>query len=237
MTLGPCRAVVFDLFGTLIPDIGRSMRDESCREMANCLGVDVERFTRVFVDSFPERITGKLGSLEDSLVALAQRAGGHPDAAMVAAAARVRRQLTASLLTDSAVGQVVVSGLRARGYRIGLITDAAPEVYELWPSSNLAGLCHVAVFSCVAGVRKPHPTLYTAAIEGLHLPPSDVLYVGDGSGHELTGATGCGMQAVLLDAVRADDSRVDADLSWTGPRIGRLEELLDSCTAVQEGEW
>jgi putative hydrolase of the HAD superfamily len=54
----------------------------------------------------------------------------------------------------------------------------------------------------------------------------DCVYVGDGGGHELSGARAAGMRAVLL---AADDwlanETYDREEGWDGPRIGSLSAL------------
>jgi putative hydrolase of the HAD superfamily len=85
----------------------------------------------------------------------------------------------------------------------------------------------ITVFSVIAGVRKPHPTLYEAVTSKLDVPSAACLYVGDGGSGELTGAERAGMTAVRLDAPDAAEAIIyDADAAWDGPTISSLAEVL-----------
>lgn len=61
--LGRPRAVVFDLFNTLVPGGTRDQRDEVSRQMATHLGVAPEQFADLMRDTFDERTRGRLGGL------------------------------------------------------------------------------------------------------------------------------------------------------------------------------
>jgi putative hydrolase of the HAD superfamily len=101
------------------------------------------------------------------------------------------------------------------------------ELPDAWPRLPLAPLVDAPVFSCVERTRKPDARLFHAVADRLPADPTACLYVGDGGGRELTGASGVGMRAVLLagsDWHEHRDHRTEAD--WAGPRITSLLELV-----------
>jgi putative hydrolase of the HAD superfamily len=58
--------------------------------------------------------------------------------------------------------------------------------------------------------------------------PEDCLYVGDGGGHELTGADHAGMTAVRLIAPDLiTHLSFNTDKHWTGPTVLDLADVLD----------
>ena len=60
-----------------------------------------------------------------------------------------------------------------------------------------------------------------------HTPPSETLYVGDGSSQELSGAARCDIQPILLSVDLSntyDPQRTDLE-AWKGPTIRALSEL------------
>jgi putative hydrolase of the HAD superfamily len=121
----------------------------------------------------------------------------------------------------------VIGLLRDRGLRIGLVSDCTSELPDAWSRLPLAGLVDAPVFSCLERTRKPDPRLFHAVADRLPADPVACLYVGDGGGRELTGASGIGMRAVLLagpDWHDHRDHRTEAD--WAGPRISSLLELV-----------
>ena len=60
------RAVVFDLFSTLVPISADSYR-RMLHAMANAIGVEHERFAQAWVSSKRELETGRAGGLESSV--------------------------------------------------------------------------------------------------------------------------------------------------------------------------
>jgi putative hydrolase of the HAD superfamily len=195
--------------------------------MAADLFVDPERFAAAYADSYRERFTGALGSLEDTITALAARCGGTPSPEAVRAAAGRRVEATRRALESSATTLAVLDGLRGRGISLGVVSDTSAETPALWPGSPLARRITVTAFSCVLGVRKPDPEIYLAAVRALGVPAADCLYVGDGGGGELTGAAALGMDVVRL-RVPGDDPghRYDDDAAFSGPEITALTGLL-----------
>jgi putative hydrolase of the HAD superfamily len=110
---------------------------------------------------------------------------------------------------------------------IGLVSDCTSELPDAWHQLPLAALIDAPVFSCVERTRKPDPRLFHAVAHRLHADPAACLYIGDGGGRELTGASGIGMRAVLLagpDWHAHRDHNKETD--WAGPRVSSLLDLL-----------
>jgi putative hydrolase of the HAD superfamily len=127
---------------------------------------------------------------------------------------------------DGAIG--TLGELRSRGYPIGLISMCAPDTPALWRSSALAPLVDVTVFSCETGLRKPDPAIYRRCCDELEVEPSAVLYCGDGSYGELSGAERVGMAAVEIRDPAVDTAaqlRPEAE-EWPGATVADLRDLL-----------
>jgi putative hydrolase of the HAD superfamily len=219
-------AVVFDLWGTLVPGIPPSVRDAVSREMAADLGVDPAAFAAAYRDSYRERFLGTTGTLEETVTLLAGRCGGSPATPAVRRAAARRLELTRRLLTSDAATLSVLDELLARGFLLALVSDSSVETSELWPGSPLAGRIAVTAFSCVVGARKPDPELYLHAVRRLGVPAQECAYVGDGGGGELTGAASLGMRAIRLNTGDDPTDRYDDDAAFAGAQIHTLGELL-----------
>jgi FMN phosphatase YigB (HAD superfamily) len=119
--------------------------------------------------------------------------------------------------------------LKDRGYRLGLISNTpwgTPEY--LWVGQlkrfALAGYFEVALFSSVAGIRKPDARLFLAALSRLGVPAQRCLFVGDNPEADIAGAQHVGIHTALL-------ARPGARWSMAGPapdlRLESLLELLD----------
>ena len=87
------------------------------------------------------------------------------------------------------------------------------------------GRVDTAVLSFNVGLAKPDPRIYELATRVLGVAAEHCLYVGDGSGGELTGASKAGMTAVLIRAPydRADGARE----GWEGETISDIRDVLD----------
>lgn len=225
----PAAIVLFDLWGTLVSGIAREVRDAVSRDMAADLAVDAEAFAAASRDSHAERFIGATGTLAETVQALAARCGGSPSAAAVARAAERRLVLTRRLLRADAATLSVVDALRAAGSRLAVVSDSSAETPLLWSQSPLGKRIPVTAFSCVVGVRKPDPAIYLHAVDALQVLPEDCLFVGDGDGHELSGAAALGMRVVRLRSPgdRPAD-RYDDDHDFDGPEIHTLAGLLET---------
>jgi putative hydrolase of the HAD superfamily len=218
-------AIVFDLFGTLIPPGSREERDAVSRSVADALGVDREALSTAFSDTFAERTLGTLGDLSQTLVSFCSEFGVSPTTAQLDAATKLRLGFTDGLLRAT-WGLPIVTRLKAEGFRLALVSDCSAEVPMLWPESDLARPFSASAFSCRLGIRKPAAEMYLHATRQLDVDPTECLYVGDGGSDELAGAEALGMTAVLY-APEGGSGAINADTSWPGRRITSLEELLD----------
>jgi putative hydrolase of the HAD superfamily len=219
-------AVVFDFYGTLTPISPSEAWASNAVRLASVMGVPPEELSRALEESFPERISGALGDVLQTMQAIAGRLGVMLTDEQLSEAAQTRRAVQESMfaLRPEALG--VIGTLRDRGLRVGLVSDCTSELPDAWPRLALAPLVDAPVFSCVEGTRKPDPHLFRKAAADLGTDPVRCVYVGDGGGRELTGASAVGMRAVLLagpDWHQHSDHNRESD--WTGLRISSLAEL------------
>jgi putative hydrolase of the HAD superfamily len=219
------RAVVFDYFGTLTPTLARVASAVDQPEIATILRVDRDAVSDWWARTYPDRSTGRTGTGLDTMRLLARTLGGDDSDEAVRAAQAVRVATYATMATPRDNAADVLTALRAKGLRIGLLSDCSAELPEIWPGLPLAGLVDEPVFSALVGERKPHPKMYTTVCARLGVEPEECLYVGDGGSNELTGAAAFGMRAVLIaDAGWATGHRFDSD-NWHGESIADLSEV------------
>ncbi len=88
--------------------------------------------------------------------------------------------------------------LRARGLRIGLISNTHRSLEAFQSHFELDGLVSGAVSSWEHGYNKPHPSIFRAALSLLSVSPEEAVMVGDSYPHDIEGARAVGMKAVLL---------------------------------------
>lgn len=226
---GSLEAVLFDLFGTLIPTGSQPGRAENLEEMARLLGVEPSNFARRWMDSFDDRARGRLGDAASTIERLARDLGVRPDAIAVDRALTLRLRYVRSLFEEGRSSLAALEALRRAGLRLALVSDTSDDTVRLWPSTEFASRFDATVFSCVEGSRKPDPRMFRLALERLDLPPSACAYVGDGGSHELSGAEASGLRA--FQYVFPEDPmgayRVDLDVGWNGPQLADLLDLLE----------
>ncbi|MFL5791081.1 MAG: HAD family hydrolase [Actinomycetota bacterium] len=225
----PIRAVIFDLYGTLVPEFPHEDFYASIDHMAAVLGIDPERFREGWNGTVVQRQTGVYASMERNVVAICEAMGiDEPAAELVTSALERRAEMYRTWFRPREGAVETLTELRARGFRLALISMCAPDTPPMWNASAFAGLVDVEVFSSVVGLRKPDPAIYRYACDALDVEPGDCLYCGDGAYRELTGAAEFGMTAVEIRDPAVDVAtllHLEGD-DWTGPRIGDLRELL-----------
>ena len=222
------RAVVFDFYGTLAPGRSVAAQRTARTAQAEALGVDPAHFDDELTATVDERFRGAGADVAGSLRWLAHRLGADPSASAVSAAAAVR------LAGERAFGEprpeavAVLSALRERGLRIGVVSDCSAELPVYFPQLPIAPLVDAAVFSFVTGHRKPEPENYLACCAELDVEPGDCVYVGDGGSNELVGARAVGMRAVHL-AVRDEAGALvyGRQLAWDGEVVNSLAAVLE----------
>jgi putative hydrolase of the HAD superfamily len=91
-----------------------------------------------------------------------------------------------------------LSRLRAARLRLGVVSNSDGRVAEALEAAELLDCFDVVVDSGLAGVEKPDPAIFHAALDALGVPARDALYVGDLYDVDVLGARGAGMDAVLF---------------------------------------
>ena len=220
------RAVVFDLFGTLVYEFPRADWDAWLDTTAAIVEADPEAFHAAWSATAVERQTGGLGDIEENLRTVAARAGAWPTDAQIAEALEGRAAMYREWFVPRPGAQEVLPELRSAGYGLALVSMCAPDAPAMWRASPLAGSVDAEVFSSEVALRKPDPPIYRLAAERLDVEPEACLYVGDGAYRELTGAAAVGMRPVLIrdPDEQAEMLRPDPD-DWGGETVGDLREI------------
>ncbi|MFQ5536651.1 MAG: HAD family hydrolase [Gemmatimonadota bacterium] len=151
------------------------------------------------------------------------RGSGVPDELLEAVgdrmkAAHARRHLWTYVAPGTADA---LQALRDAGYPLGVISNADGRVETLLEDVGLRGYFDFVVDSEVLGVEKPDRRIFQEGCRRMGLPPGACLYVGDLYPVDYLGATGAGLQAVLLDSLGLHDGRAPtvASLAELGPML------------------
>ena len=225
------RAVVFDLFGTLVhfrvrPDPGFAWLREPFA--ATCAGGDFDAF-REALRAVSLEIAASRGpehrevpSRQRFARALA-RVGG-PEAAAEALSAAHMDYLAAA--TDLPAGHAAL--LRALGarYRLGLVSnfDHPATAQAVLARHGVHRHFAVTLISADFGHRKPHPGIFAEALDRLGVAPHEALYVGDTHAEDVVGARAAGLDVVWLAPATAPDA--DPRPTHRIAHLGALADLL-----------
>jgi putative hydrolase of the HAD superfamily len=111
-------------------------------------------------------------------------------------------------------------------YPIAVISNADGKIEDVLRRCGIAHCFRTITDSGLVGYEKPHPEIFRQALKSINAAPEESLYVGDVYSVDYLGATGAGMQAVLMDIPGAYR---DKDV----PRVESLEELQ---TVLRDGK-
>ena len=117
----------------------------------------------------------------------------------------------------------VLRQLAESGLRIGLISNTHRCLASFQSHFELQGLVSATISSSDHGLMKPHPSIFTAALQLLDVGPADAVMVGDSYKHDVQGALNVGMRAVLLN--RGDSAAPKVAGDHGVPVIHSLREL------------
>jgi len=106
----------------------------------------------------------------------------------------------------------------AKEFQIAVISNADGRIEDVLRRCGIADCFLTITDSGLVGHEKPHPEIFRQALQTLQAKPEESVYVGDMYSVDYLGATGAGMQAVLMDVPGAYKERGVA-------RVETLDEL------------
>jgi len=109
----------------------------------------------------------------------------------------------------------VLRALRARGLKLGLVSNVGLDVREVLARGGLAPLFDAVVLSFEAGAVKPQAPIFERALALLGVPPERALMVGD-SPRDDVGAAFLGVRTLILPRTHGRVHGLDAVLRLVG---------------------
>jgi len=221
------KAVIFDLFGTLVDSFKRQEYKEILAEMASSLSLPKDLFYNSWTSSFNQRALGIFKTIEENFEFIGKQLDKPINVDGIEQAVRIRLNYSKRTLVPKNDAITTLKQLKKIGFKIGLISDCTYEIPLIWGESLLSPHFDDFIFSCSVGIKKPDPRIYHLACKKLKVKPENCIYIGDGSSRELSGALNVGMFPVLIETPPEKDSlRIDED-TWDGPKISSLSEILN----------
>ena len=221
------KAVIFDLFGTLVDSFNVDEYREVLSEMAFLLSIPEDSFYNLWTGSFNQRALGIFKTIEENFEFISNQLDKPINFGGIEQAVRIRLNYSKKTLVPRNDAIMTLKHLRTIGFKIGLISDCTYEIPLIWEESLLSPHFDNVIFSCSIGIKKPDPRIYRLACKNLNVKSKNCLYIGDGSSRELSGAFNVGMLPVLIKSPSEKDPvRIDED-KWDGPKISSLSEILN----------
>jgi putative hydrolase of the HAD superfamily len=220
-------AVIFDLFGTLVPSFSESEYRLTTKRIAEVISAPPDRFWDCWCATFEDSILGILSDPAAQVVHVCRELGIAPPAGKIEKAAGMFLEYEARTMLPRPGAVEVLTGLKEAGYSTGLISDCSFSATVVWDKTPLAPYFDITVFSCLVGMRKPDPRIYLAALDQLQVTPGQCCYIGDGSSRELSGAARVGLRAVQLRVPGEDGEdvfRIGLE-NWQGENIKSLSDV------------
>jgi putative hydrolase of the HAD superfamily len=219
------RAVMFDLYCTLVPGSTGAEHADSRRAMGKALRLDPDAFAARYDEAWPQRLRGELGDLRESIRAIAARVdpSAEPTEADLNEAVQIRSEFVRAGLIPTARALSTLETLREAGWRLGLLSNCARETEDVFPETALAvGYFDAIGLSSALGVAKPKPEAYQRVAAMLGVATTECVFVGDGAGDELPGAVAVGARAIQVTELAVLD---DPPPRWDGERVRSLTDL------------
>ena len=111
-------------------------------------------------------------------------------------------------------------------YRIAVISNADGKITDVLQKCGIANCFRTITDSGLVGYEKPHPEIFRQALKSMNAAPDESLYVGDVYSVDYLGATGAGMQALLMDIPGA----------YRDKEVPRVESLAELQKVLRNGE-
>ncbi len=227
------KAVIFDLFGTLVDAFGGRFCTLLQQEgvLAPLTGGRESEFKSTWEGHDVRRMLtlGILDTPADAIRYVCDKLSIAPDSELLARAVDIRMDYCSAALTPRDGTVESLSAIRQTGRKMALLSACSSEIPWLWPRTDMAEYFDEALFSCQVGLAKPHKRFYELAAERLDVPTDECLYVGDGACKELIGALDAGMDAALLYDPAAEPDSADRPVvrTWDGATVANLAGVMN----------
>jgi putative hydrolase of the HAD superfamily len=197
--LAASKGVVFDLYHTLTARESEWSVGPMTYQM---LGVTRQQWEQQLFESSRFRLAGEERDPHRIITRMALAIDPQMDARVIERAVQNRINRFGNALTNIPPHNVrLLSALRERGFKLGLVSNADAMETQGWEQSPLAGFFHSTVFSCEVGWVKPEPEIFLHSLRELGLQAHDCLFVGDGGSNELAAARALGFRTVMVAGV------------------------------------
>lgn len=196
------RAVIFDLYFTLLYDDDSGMRQRAA-QVAAAAGVKPVDWVRAWQSTSNEGMRGTYPTMASRVrQALAAAGVESPDHRLI-------DELTGLLLARQVPRlysdvRPSLEEIKWRGYRLGLISNLHQNERAWLREFELESYFDVLTYSCEVGKVKPEPEIYLMTCERLGAPPEECVHVDDVPSY-LAGAQAVGITGVRINRFDSEE--------------------------------
>jgi putative hydrolase of the HAD superfamily len=219
----PLRAVIFDLYDTLIY-LTNPILDQTRHALAIRANVDPDAWAALWRGNVVDRMLGKLGSLEDEIRGMLQQLGADPSPALLATMVEQQIDGWARAVTIYPETQPILTALRQRNLKLGLISNCSADAGAMVARIGLAQPFDAITLSCDVGLMKPDPAIYERTCRALGVTPAESMFVADGAFGELDASKALGMLTVKVE--QPNQSGDFGTSTSFDHRVDRLDQIL-----------
>jgi HAD superfamily hydrolase (TIGR01509 family) len=241
----PLRAVLFDLWGTLVLDPRERSAPRQAWRSANVHRILAECGSACAIDTVNEALIalirglnalqdegkdpGALARVDLFFDLLRDPSTAGLDATQREAVLNAIAGLERELAPELAPGAVeTLAAVKAADLKTALVSNTgvttAPALRWLLEEYGLRAHLDLLVFSDELALAKPDPAIFRHTLEALGVDAAEAAFVGDAPHNDISGA-----QAAGLFAVQIGDKTRDGVIP--GAQIDRLDELMDVLAA------
>lgn len=188
------KAVVFDLFETLITEWGHKKYTKN--EMCADLGVERAEFDVFWDEKEQDRYIGSM-SFEDSILYVCEKCGKNVDTSTISDIID-KRIKTKSVCFEYVYPEVfqLLKTLREMGLQTAIISNCSSEEVNVLKESEIYKYFDEIILSYEVHMKKPDSCIYEEASKRSGVCLEECIFVGDGGSNELVGAKNVGMKAI-----------------------------------------
>lgn len=192
----PIKAVLFDLFETLITEFDHSTRiSKRDYNYQTLLGLSNDEFKLEWRHRSSDRMNGTFADysavLEDILNKRQLKVNSSSIEALFEMRVEEKRIPFRKIRPDMLE---MLAALKSSGVKLALVSNCTEEEIREWRHCELAPYFDEAIFSYEVRLAKPEKRIYELACSRLGVAPSEAIFIGDGGSKELEGASDAGLK-------------------------------------------
>lgn len=219
------KAILFDLFGTLVHHCPNKDFRQLMNDMSAPLGIPVENFTKDWIATSAKRAIGEL-TIMANLQDIAFKNNIYPTKNSYRKIVNIRKKFFTNRLTPRPETIETLKLIKQKNYKIALVSDCGEDIPALFKKTKMFKYFDTVIFSCDAKVKKPNKEIYLKALNDLNIAPEEAIFIGDGGSNELTGANNVGLLPICLKDNNIENCfRYDAQKNWHGKLIENLSQI------------